>query len=84
MRAERVRSILRVLSNANVRFLVAGGLAVNAHGIVRLTHDVDLVIQLVPESIRRAFDALLSISYRPSVPVTAEQFSDEALHARAG
>ena len=61
-----------------------GGLAVNAHGVVRLTHDVDLVIQLVPESIRRAFDALLSIGYRPSVPVTAEQFSDEALHARAG
>ena len=78
MRAESVRAILKVLSNANVRFLVAGGLAVNAHGVVRFTHDVDLVIQLVPERIRCAFDALLRLGYRPSVPVTAEQFADEA------
>ena len=78
MRAESVREILKVLSNADVRFLVVGGLAVNAHGVVRFTHDVDLVIRLVPESIQSAFDALSRIGYRPSVPVTAEQFADEA------
>jgi len=82
MRAESVRAILKVLSNADVRFLVAGGLAVNAHGVVRFTHDVDLVIQMVPESIRSAFVALSCIGYRPSVPVTAEQFSDETTRKR--
>ena len=79
MKAESVRLILRSLSNAEVRFLVAGGLAVNAHGIVRLTSDIDLVIQLLPENIHRAFQVLSDIGYRPSVPVTEEQFADHAI-----
>lgn len=78
MRAESVRAVLKSLSSAGVRFLVAGGLAVNAHGVVRLTADIDLVVQLVPENIHRAFQALLRIGYRPSVPVTGEQFADDA------
>ena len=57
------------------------GLAVNAHGYVRLTYDVDLVIQLKAENIRPAFAALASLGYRPTVPVTADQFSDAAQRA---
>ena len=36
-----------------MRYLVAGGLAVNAHGFLRFTKDVDLVIELVPDNIVR-------------------------------
>jgi len=71
-----------VLRNAGVRYLVAGGVAVNAHGYLRLTYDVDLVIQLAPDNIQLAFNALAALGYRPTVPVTAEQFSDEAQRAR--
>jgi len=39
-------------NEAGVRFLVAGGLAVNAHGYVRFTKDADLVIDLTAENIR--------------------------------
>ncbi|MFO1426587.1 MAG: hypothetical protein U1F11_06360 [Steroidobacteraceae bacterium] len=67
--------IIRALNAAGVRYLVAGGLAVNAHGYLRLTMDVDLVVQLVPENIGRAFAVLAGLGYRPSVPVTAEQFA---------
>jgi hypothetical protein len=49
---------------------------------LRLTHDVDLVIQLKPDNIRTAFGALASLGYRPTVPVKAEQFADAALRAR--
>jgi hypothetical protein len=55
---------------------IAGGLAVNAHGVLRFTKDLDLVIQLIPENISRAFSALEGLGYRPSVPVTATQFAD--------
>jgi Nucleotidyl transferase AbiEii toxin, Type IV TA system len=75
-------AIAAALRDAGVRYLVAGGVAVNAHGYLRLTYDVDLVIQLIPENIRPAFTALASLGYRPTVPVTAEQFSDEAQRAR--
>jgi hypothetical protein len=45
---------------------------------VRLTYDVDLVVQLAPENIKQAFAALAGIGFRPSVPVTGEQFADAA------
>ncbi len=53
---------------------MAGGVAVIAHGYGRLTQDVDLIVRLDAESVRRAFDALGGLGYRPLVPVTAEGF----------
>jgi hypothetical protein len=69
-------AICKALNEANVRYLVAGGLAVNAHGYLRLTYDIDLVIQLDRGNILAAFEALASLGYRPSVPVTGAQFAD--------
>lgn len=45
-------------------------------------HDLDLVIRLVPDSIRSCFRALGSLGYSPSVPVTAEGIADAAQRAR--
>ena len=44
------------------------------HG--RTTFDVDLVVQLSPENLRRAFAGLSAIGYRLLIPVTAEGFVD--------
>lgn len=68
--------VVAALENAGVRYLIAGGLAVNAHGYLRFTKDVDIVVQLVPENIQRAFGALATAGYRPSVPIVAAQFAD--------
>ena len=46
------------LEAGGVRYLVAGGLAVGAHGYLRFTKDVDIVIQLIPDNIERTFTAL--------------------------
>lgn len=67
---------------AGVRYLVAGGMAVNAHGYVRLTQDVDLVIQLESRNVLAALDALASLGYRPSAPMTAAAFADPAERER--
>ena len=82
MKLAAFEAIAAALRDARVRYLVAGGLAVNAHGYVRLTYDVDLVIQLEADNIRTAFEALAGLGYRPTVPVNAEQFADEAQRAR--
>jgi hypothetical protein len=71
-------AIIRALNEASVRYLIAGGLAVNAHGYLRFTKDADVVIQLVPDNIKRAFAALAALGYKPLVPVTVEQFADRA------
>lgn len=77
MKLASLEALVAALENAGVRYLVAGGLAVNAYGYLRLTHDVDLVIQLKPGNVTPAFAALASLGYQPLVPVTAAQFADE-------
>lgn len=81
MKVASFEAIVRVLNQAGVRYIVVGGLAVNAHGYGRSTYDVDLVIQLSPDNIIRTFAALESIGYRPQIPVKAEQFADAALRS---
>lgn len=53
-----------------------GGLAVAAHGYVRYTEDVDLVVALEKANVTRALMVLESLGYRPGVPVPAADFAD--------
>jgi hypothetical protein len=69
-------SLVSALHSAGVRYLVAGGLAVNAHGYLRFTRDIDIVLQLSRENIEAAFAALGGIGYRPIVPISATEFAD--------
>ncbi len=82
MNRRSIEAIARTLNDANVPFIVVGGLAVVAHGYGRSTQDLDLVIQLQPDTIRAAFDALASLGYRPIISVTAEGFADPQQRAR--
>jgi hypothetical protein len=82
MKLSSVEAVVRTLNEAGVRFLVAGGLAVNAHGYLRFTKDVDLVLDLEPGNVRRAFEALGRVGYRPAVPITAEGFADAGQRER--
>src|SRR5260370_37726616 len=79
MKIEDVRTILRALNDADVRYLIVGGLAVVAHGYVRFTQDIDLVVQLERDNVLRAMNALTTIGYRPLIPVDAAQFADQTL-----
>jgi hypothetical protein len=75
MKLTSFEAIVRALNADAVHYLVAGGLAVNAHGYSRFTNDVDLVVQLTESDISKTFYALEKLGYKPSVPVTAEEFS---------
>lgn len=78
MRLASFNSIVSALNQAGVRYLVAGGLAVNAHGFLRYTKDVDLVLDLESGNVKRALSALSALGYRPNVPVGIEQFADQS------
>ena len=78
MRLASFEMIAKALDSGSVRYLVADVLAGNAHGVLRFTKELDVVVQLIPDNIARAFAALESLGYRPSVSVTLAQFSDEA------
>src|SRR4029077_15170960 len=79
MKVDDIRTIFRALNDADVHYLIVGGLAVVAHGYVRFTQDIDVVIQLERENVLRAMNALTAIGYRPLIPVDAAQFADETL-----
>ena len=81
VRLKSFEAITTALDGAGVRYLVAGGLAVAAHGYLRFTKDVDLVVELVPDNIERAFAALRSLGYKPTVPITSGQFANAELRA---
>ncbi|MEX0899523.1 MAG: hypothetical protein WD081_02415 [Gammaproteobacteria bacterium] len=76
MRVTSLEAVVRALNDAGVRFLIAGGVAVNAHGYLRFTADIDLVVALDPANVSAAFGAFGQLGYRPTIPVTGAQFAD--------
>ena len=79
MKLSSLEAIATALRDSDVRYLIVGGLAVAAHGHGRATFDIDLVVQLQPENVKRATIALESLGYRPTIPVQARQFADPEL-----
>ena len=79
MKLADVEAILRALNDANVRYLIVGGLAVVAHGYVRYTADVDIVLDLESENVLRGMNALSAIGYRPLVLVDPAQLANEQM-----
>jgi hypothetical protein len=54
-------SLLAAFAAAKVEYAVVGGVAVNAHGYVRATNDLDIFIRPTEENARAAFSALLAL-----------------------
>ena len=82
MQKASVEAILAALNGASVRYLVTGGLAVAAHGYLRTTVDVDLMLDLDTANVQRALAALSKLGYRPRAPVPMEQFADADMRRR--
>lgn len=82
LKKQSFESVVKALNDAGVPFLLVGGMAVIAHGYGRSTQDLDLVVRLRAEAIRATFSALASLGYQPRVPISADQFADEALRKR--
>ena len=77
MEVRSVETIVRALNAAGVEYLIVDGLAVNAHGFVRLTRDVDIVFQLHPDNVDRGLNALFEIGYQMSIPAKPEDFATQ-------
>ncbi|MDQ2702767.1 MAG: hypothetical protein M3Y70_08165 [Pseudomonadota bacterium] len=74
--AFNVRQIFAALNDANVDYVVVGGLAVILHGYLRATADLDLAIGLSPGNAKRGMESLASIGLQPRLPVPLDDFAD--------
>lgn len=79
MKLSSLEAVFRALNEADVRYLVVGGVAVNVHGYQRATQDLDLVVELERENVLAAVRALAGLAYRPVLPVDAERLADPAI-----
>ncbi len=70
--------IVRELNSRRVQYLIVGGLAVVAHGYVRFTADVDMMLAMDADNLAQAVSALQRLGYRPRAPVDFELFIDPA------
>lgn len=76
MKFATLEAVFRALNQANVRYIVAGGVAVNAHGYQRVTQELDLVVSLEPTNVLAGMDALEGLGFRPILPVSGRDFAD--------
>lgn len=68
--------IIRALNEGRVQYLVVGGLAVVAHGYVRFTADLDLMLAMDASNLAASIAALKKLNYRPRAPVPLDEFAD--------
>lgn len=61
--------LFRALEKHQVRYLLVGGLAMNLHGVPRMTMDVDLVLVMDEDNLDRFIACAGELNLTPSVPV---------------
>lgn len=75
-------NVFRALEHHKVRYAVAGGVALVLHGVVRFTSDLDLIVDLERENLRRFVQAVGELGYRPRNPLNTEALLDPAARSQ--
>lgn len=68
--------LFRRLEEEQVRYVVAGGVAMVLHGVIRFTADLDLIVELSEENLVRFLSCMKGLGFRPKLPVQAEAILD--------
>lgn len=74
----RTIDLLKSLSEAQVRYVLVGGMAVQLHGYFRTTFDVDLVLAMDEENLTRFIGVAKQIGLVPSIPVSIDSLRNAA------
>jgi hypothetical protein len=74
--------LFRALAEHKIPYLLVGGLAINLHGIPRLTMDVDLAIKFTREIVSALEEMCRELSLMPIHPVTIRQLADSGQRER--
>ena len=75
--ASSFEDLLADLSRAEVSYVTVGGLACALNGYVRVTEDVDILIQRTPENVGRLLAVLAGFGRGHARELAPEEFVDE-------
>ncbi|MBL7012696.1 MAG: hypothetical protein ISR85_07215 [Kiritimatiellales bacterium] len=67
-----MREIILALADAEVEFVIGGGVACVLQGVERFTMDLDIAINLTPENLKRFVAVMKEQHLTPRVPVPPE------------
>ncbi len=82
---DRLPDLLRALNAEQVEYVLFGGQAVNLHGILRFTDDIDLFVSPAPVNVERLRRALRRVWTDPSIDeIRAEDLSGDYAVIRYG
>jgi predicted nucleotidyltransferase len=73
-----ISEILLALTDAEVRFIVGGGVAAVLHGVERSTLDVDLALDMAPANVERFLRVMQQLRLQSRVPVPARDLMSPA------
>lgn len=68
----RITELFKSLSKGQVQYVLVGGLAIQLHGFMRSTFDIDLVLAMNDENLERFITIANQYGLVPSVPVPIE------------
>jgi hypothetical protein len=68
--------VFKGLNRKHIDYVVVGGVAFVLHGLIRLTADLDLMINLDEKNISKFVDIMNSLGYKPKIPVRADELID--------
>ncbi|MBU0764085.1 MAG: hypothetical protein KJ607_04540 [Bacteroidetes bacterium] len=71
--------ILSEFYHSEIRYLIVGGLAMNLHGVPRVTQDIDIIIATDSMNIHKTTSVLKSLDYVPRIPgLNPDHLADES------
>ena len=68
--------LFRCLHEHQVRYLLAGGVAMNLHGVPRMTMDVDLVLALDDANVESFIGCARQLGLKPQAPVSIDSLKN--------
>ena len=71
------KDIFQALNSAKVDYLIVGGVAMNLHGCLRFTNDIDVLIALDADNLKAMKRAMKILGYEQRIPVALDELGDE-------
>jgi predicted nucleotidyltransferase len=67
MELSKVRTVADAMNQEGVEYVIFGGVAVNLHGLARMTEDIDFFVRPDPENVSRIKRALRRVWNDPNI-----------------
>jgi len=71
--------LFKALNQADVKYVIVGGLATVLHGYPRFTADIDLVVNLEKQEAEKAIKLITSLGLQARLPVDPMDFTVESI-----